>query len=183
MDMDYKYFLARQTEKGTAYLCVLCMGKTTANQRSHCCNDRHQILVRAKKDRVNCIASWRAENQASGKLAFVIDEGITQLHVVVNQNQETCVNGFRFESEPDENELVPEPEIVPLDVFEEEESEINDSDEDALWMSFINNAVGQILSEPDVLSGINPLPSFCIKEENINNVTADNSAWFPFLNK
>ncbi|EHS64058.1 uncharacterized protein PGTG_22113 [Puccinia graminis f. sp. tritici CRL 75-36-700-3] len=85
--------------------------------------------------------------------------------------------------EPDENELVPEPEIVPLDVFEEEESEINDSDEDALWMSFINNAVGQISSEPDVLSGINPLPSFCIKEENINNVTADNSAWFPFLNK
>ncbi|KAA1079024.1 hypothetical protein PGT21_032076 [Puccinia graminis f. sp. tritici] len=86
MDMDYKYFLARQTEKGTAYLCVLCMGKTTANQRQNCCNDRHQILVQAEKDRVDCIASWRAENQASGELASVVDEGITQLDVVVSQS-------------------------------------------------------------------------------------------------
>jgi hypothetical protein len=139
-------FLARQTEKGTVYLCVLCMGKTTSNQHRHCCNDRHQILVRAEKDRVDCIASWRAKNQASGELASVVDEGINQLDVVVDQNRETCVDGF--ESDPDENELVPEPEIVPLDIFEEEESEIDDSNEDALWMSFINNAVRQISSEP-----------------------------------
>ncbi|EFP87961.2 uncharacterized protein PGTG_13765 [Puccinia graminis f. sp. tritici CRL 75-36-700-3] len=157
------------------------MGNTTANQRQHCCNDRHQILVQAKKDRVDRIASWRAENQASGELASVVDEGITQLDVMVDQNRETCVDGF--ESDPDENELVPEPEIVPLDIFEEEESEIDDRDEDALWMSFINNAVGQISSEPDVLYGTDPLPLFRIEEENINNVTTDNSAWFPFLNK
>ncbi|KAA1108588.1 hypothetical protein PGT21_018584 [Puccinia graminis f. sp. tritici] len=157
------------------------MGNTTANQRQHCCNDRHQILVQAEKDRVDRIASWRAENQASGELASVVDEGITQLDVMVDQNRETCVDGF--ESDPDENELVPEPEIVPLDIFEEEESEIDDRDEDALWMSFINNAVGQISSEPDVLYGTDPLPLFRIEEENINNVTTDNSAWFPFLNK
>ncbi|KAA1079026.1 hypothetical protein PGTUg99_003534 [Puccinia graminis f. sp. tritici] len=97
------------------------------------------------------------------------------------QNRETCVDGF--ELDPDENELVPELEIVPLDIFEEEESEIDDRDEDALWMSFINDAVGQISSEPDVLSGTDPLPLFRIKEENIDNVTTDNSAWFPFLKK
>ncbi|KAA1069700.1 hypothetical protein PGT21_031789 [Puccinia graminis f. sp. tritici] len=164
-----------------AYLCVLCMGKTTTNRNRHCHNDRHHILVRAEKDRVERIVSWRAENQASGEFNSVVDEGITQLDTVVDQNQETCVEGF--ESEPDENEVVPEPYIVPLDIFEEEESEIDDSNEDPLWMSFIQDAVGQISSEPDVLSGIDPLPSFRIEEEKIDNVTADNSTWFPFLNK
>ncbi|KAA1119411.1 hypothetical protein PGT21_024718 [Puccinia graminis f. sp. tritici] len=164
-----------------AYLCVLCMGKTTTNRNRHCHNDHHQILVRAEKGWVERIASWRAENQASGKFNYVVDEGIIQMDMVVDQNQETCVEGF--ELEPDENELVPEPYIVPLDIFEEEESKINESNEDPLWMSFNQDSVGQISSEPDVLSSIDPLPLFRIEEEKIDNATADNLTWFPFLNK
>ncbi|KAI7939536.1 hypothetical protein MJO29_014272 [Puccinia striiformis f. sp. tritici] len=113
---------------------------------------------------------------------MVVDEGISQVEPVVDDTPENHLAGWL---EPNVTEIVDDPPIIPLDMFNQEESgnENDDDREELLWMQFLDIAIGQISSEPEGLAEETSVPSFRREEEKIENVTPDNSIWFPFLNK
>jgi hypothetical protein len=86
--------------------------------------------------------------------------------------------------EPDRSEATHEPNIIPLDVFEEEDSDNKtDNAAELTWMQFLELAIGQISSEPDELADVDSIPSFRQEEVKIEDVTPDSSVWFPFPSK
>ncbi|KAH9449893.1 hypothetical protein Pst134EA_026610 [Puccinia striiformis f. sp. tritici] len=183
MDLDLRYFVARGTNQGrVAYQCYLCRGQTTTDQRRHCRIEGHQNRVRAEKERLDRIASQRAAARVLDQTMMVVDEGISQVEPVVDDTPENHLAGWL---EPNVTEIVDDPPIIPLDMFNQEESgnENDDDREELLWMQFLDIAIGQISSEPEGLAEETSVPSFRREEEKIENVTPDNSIWFPFLNK
>ncbi|KAI7938826.1 hypothetical protein MJO28_014405 [Puccinia striiformis f. sp. tritici] len=183
MDLDLRYFVARGTNQGrVAYQCYLCRGQTTTDRRRHCRIEGHQNCVRAEKERLDRIASQRAAARVLDQTMMVVDEGISQVEPVVDDTPENHLAGWL---EPNVTEIVDNPPIIPLDMFNQEESgnENDDDREELLWMQFLDIAIGQISSEPEGLAEETSVPSFRREEEKIENVTPDNSIWFPFLNK
>ncbi|KAI9626394.1 hypothetical protein KEM48_010454 [Puccinia striiformis f. sp. tritici PST-130] len=183
MDLDLRYFVARGTNQGrVAYQCYLCRGQTTTDRRRHCRIEGHQNRVRAEKERLDRIASQRAAARVLDQTMMVVDEGISQVEPVVDDTPENHLAGWL---EPNVTEIVDDPPIIPLDMFNQEESgnENDDDWEELLWMQFLDIAIGQISSEPEGLAEETSVPSFRREEEKIENVTPDNSIWFPFLNK
>ena len=174
-DLVVTDFMPRNKPKGMAYLFCLCKGQATTKQDLHCQNLRHQNLVQANKEQIAMLGARRNSQQNE---ELIIDKGISCISPVAEWNEESHIE----ESEPEDNQKPHEPTIVPLDLFEEEESD-KDPDAKCTWMAFLNNAVGQIVSEPSKIDGVAAMPSFSQEEENIKSVTPENLIWFPFLNK
>ena len=174
-DLVVTDFMPRNKPKGMAYLCRLCKGQATTKQDLHCQNPRHQNLVWADKEQIAMLGACRNRQQNE---ELIIDKGISCISPVAEWNEESHIE----ESEPEDNQTPHEPTIVPLDLFEEEESD-KDPDAECTWMAFLNNAIGQIVWEPSEIDGVAAMPTFSQEEENIKLVTPENLIWFPFLNK
>jgi hypothetical protein len=86
--------------------------------------------------------------------------------------------------EPNRSEATHKPNIVPLDVYKEDDSDNKTIKAAELtWMQFLELAIRQISSEPDELSDVYLIPLFCQGEVKIEDVTPNSSVWFPFPNK
>ncbi|POW14591.1 hypothetical protein PSTT_02767 [Puccinia striiformis] len=112
---------------------------------------------------------------------MVVDEGISQVEPVVDDTPENHLAGWL---EPNVTEIVDDPPIIPLDMFNQEESgnENDDDREELLWMQFLDIAMVRFPQNRRVgrrnLSTIIP-PG---RREDRKRYS-DNSIWFPFLNK
>ncbi|KAA1113161.1 hypothetical protein PGT21_023248 [Puccinia graminis f. sp. tritici] len=181
MDFNYKYFVQINTSKGPTYRCWLCKGQSTKNRNRHCLNKRHQDFVRADNEQHSRVASRRAAARVSNEEVFVVNNNISQIESLVFEDQE---DSQAEELESNRSEAIHEPNIVPLDIFEEEDSD-NETDNAAelTWMQFLELAIGQISSEPDELADVDSIPSFRQEEVKIEDVTPDSSVWFPFPSK
>ncbi|KNE86565.1 hypothetical protein PSTG_20073, partial [Puccinia striiformis f. sp. tritici PST-78] len=120
-------FVARGTNQGrVAYQCYLCRGQTTTDERRPCRIEGHQNCVRAEKERLDRIASQRAAARVLDQTMMVVDEGISQVEPVVDDTPENHLAGWL---EPNVTEIVDDPPIIPLDMFNQEESG-NENDDD-----------------------------------------------------
>ncbi|KAI9614271.1 hypothetical protein H4Q26_009414 [Puccinia striiformis f. sp. tritici PST-130] len=113
---------------------------------------------------------------------MIVDEDISHVQPVIDYTQDNhLADGLK----PNIPEIIDDPPIIPLDIFEQDESGKEDDSDQAelLWMQFVDIAIGQIASEPEELAKETSIPLFLHKEELIKKVTPDNSIRFPFLNK
>ncbi|KAA1085622.1 hypothetical protein PGT21_013139 [Puccinia graminis f. sp. tritici] len=176
-----KDFVQINTSKGPTYRCWLCKGQSTKNRNRHCLNKRHQDFVRADNKQCSQVASRRAAARVSNEEVFVVNNNISQIESLVFEDQE---DSQAEELESDRSEAIHEPNIVPLDIFEEEDSDNKtDNAAELTWMQFLELAIGQISSEPDELADVDSIPSFRQEEVKIEDVTPDSSVWFPFPSK
>jgi hypothetical protein len=159
----------------------LCKGQSTKNRNRHCLNKRHQAFVQADNKQRSRVASRRAAARVANEEGFVINNNISQIESLVFDDQEDIQAD---ELEPGRIEATHEPNIIPLDIFDEEDPD-NKANEGAelTWMHFLELAIGQISSEPDELADVDSIPSFRQEEFKIEDVTPESSVWFPFPSK
>ncbi|KAI9616613.1 hypothetical protein H4Q26_011012 [Puccinia striiformis f. sp. tritici PST-130] len=109
------------------------------------------IYVGAKLQRIDTdIAGLRgikivAAARVLDQTMMVVDEGISQVEPVVDDTPENHLAGWL---EPNVTEIVDDPPIIPLDMFNQEESgnENDDDREELLWMQFLDIAMYMIAS-------------------------------------
>jgi hypothetical protein len=81
-------FIEKNGTHGKTYLCWLCKGRTTTNQKQHCLSNRHQNLVQADK------ARWvenlrRAAAAVSNEETMELDQTTTQDNLIGETEQLT----------------------------------------------------------------------------------------------
>jgi hypothetical protein len=87
------------------------------------------------------------------------------------------------EVEPSGSETKPIDEnvVVPIDLFEDGESEHEEEEQN--WLNLLGTAIDQIDDEPADNLGGQLVPAFCHEVDQIEEVMDLDSQWFPFLSK
>ncbi|KAA1100370.1 hypothetical protein PGTUg99_023983 [Puccinia graminis f. sp. tritici] len=165
-----KYFFEEETDR---FSCILCGGKSTTNQKKHARGERHQNLVRLDKERLQRqqerIAANEALNQDESNRPRVEIETITNTDL---QNEQLQPLSAQNDDESD---------VVPINLFEDGESEHEEEEMD--WLNLLGVAIDQIDDEPADSFEEHPVPAYQRDVVEIEEITTIDSPWFPFVNK
>jgi hypothetical protein len=74
-----------------------------------------------------------------------------------------------------------ESDVVPINLFEDGESEHEEEEMD--WLNLLGVAIDQIDDEPADSFEENPVPAYHRDVVEIEEITTIDSPWFPFVNK
>ncbi|KAA1083685.1 hypothetical protein PGT21_003970 [Puccinia graminis f. sp. tritici] len=135
--------------------------------------ERHQNLVRLDKERLQRqqerIAANKALNQDKSNRPRVEIETITNTDLQNEQLQPLLAQN------DDESD------VVPINLFEDGESEHEEEEMD--WLNLLGFAIDQIDDEPADSFEEHPVPAYQRDVVEIEEITTIDSPWFPFVNK
>jgi hypothetical protein len=156
------------------FSCILCRGKSTSNQKKHARGQRHLNLVRLDEERVERqqerITANESLNQQDSNQPSIEIEPVCNAVFLPNE-----------QVQPTENETDDESDALPINLFQDGESE--HEEEEMNWLNLLGVAIDQIDDEPaDSFDG-NLVPSFQHEVAEIEEIMTVDSVWFPFVNK